>query len=421
MTGISTRSAASEPPLKREPDPTRRLTGQSAWLAHRNELDAGAGNGGVGRWARIGRPRLFTSYTAENAIFNTRYKRVWVLILVLAASVAPFLITRNLTYLLATVFVFAISGIGLNLLTGYAGQISLGHAFFMGLGAYTAAVFGGTPGRIVWGLELDLAIVLPLAAIIPGIVGLLVAPIAMRVRGLYLAILTIGLLMLGEQLFKQWTNVTGGGGVGRGVAEPTLFGMDLASSYRIGPLIMTEQVAMYLVALVVLVLVAFGAKNLARSRTGRAFAAVRDRDIAAEVMGVSLLRTKTLAFALSSALAGLGGALFSMLIGRISPEQWNLFLSIDIIAVVVIGGAATISGAFIGAAFVVLVPKLLEAIAPMLPFLGGAGSGGLLNVYQLQTILFGALIVLFMTLEPRGLFGVWIRIRNYFKAWPFKY
>src|SRR5690606_10408571 len=140
----------------------------------------------------------------------------------------------------------------------------------------------------------------------------------------------------------------------------------LSAGYRIGPLVMTEQVAMYLLSLVVFVLVALGVKNLARSRTGRAFAAVRDRDIAAEVMGVSLLRTKTLAFALSSALAGLGGALFSMLVGRISPEQWNLFLSIDIIAVVVIGGAATISGAIIGAAFVVLVPKLLEAIAPML-------------------------------------------------------
>lgn len=412
-----TDTVAKNTPAIHDADPTRRLTGQSAALAPRG----GNGRGRVGRWARAGRPRLYTSYAADQAIFNTRYKRVWIFILLITATLVPFLITRNLTYLLATVFVYAISGIGLNLLTGYAGQISLGHAFFMGLGAYTAAVFGCSPGRVVWGFELDLAIVLPLATLIPGIVGLLVAPIAMRVRGLYLAILTIGLLMLGEQLFKQWPQVSGGQGVGRGVAEPTLFGMDLGASYRVGPFIMTEQVAMYLLALVLLVLVALGAKNLARSRTGRAFAAVRDRDIAAEVMGVPLLRTKTLAFALSSALAGLGGALLSMLIGRISPEQWNLFLSIDLIAIVVIGGAATISGAMIGAAFVVLVPKLLEAIAPMLPFISGPGSTGLVNVHQLQTILFGLLIVLFMALEPRGLFGVWIRIRNYFKAWPFKY
>lgn len=400
-------------------DPTRRLTGQSAAFAPRARGRAEVAR--VGRWARAGRPLLRTSYAADQAIFNTRYKRVWILILLITATLIPFLITRNTTYLLATVFVYAISGIGLNLLTGYAGQISLGHAFFMGLGAYTAAVFGGSPGKLVWGLELDLAIVLPLAAIIPGIVGLMVAPIAMRVRGLYLAILTIGLLIMGEQLFKQWSQVSGGQGVGRGVAKFTLFGMDMDASYRVGPFIMTEQVAMYLLTFVLLVLVAFGAKNLARSRTGRAFAAVRDRDIAAEVMGVSLLRTKTLAFALSSALAGLGGALLSMLIGRIAPEQWNLFLSIDLIAIVVIGGAATISGSIIGAMFVVLVPKLLEAIAPTLPFLSGPGSTGLLNVHQLQTILFGVLIVLFMALEPRGLFGVWIRIRNYFKAWPFKY
>lgn len=398
-------------------DPTRRLTGQSAAFAPRDHGRSVR----VGSWARRGRPLLYTSYQANQAIFNTRYKKAWFGLLLAAALAAPFLMTQSNTYLMSTVFVFAIGGIGLNLLTGYAGQISLGHAFFMGLGAYTAAVLGGRPGNVVWGLELDLAIVLPLAAIIPGLVGLLVAPIAMRVRGLYLAILTIGLLMLGEQLFKQWAQVSGGVGVGRGVAQFTLFGMDLSASYRIGPLIMTQQVAMYLLCLVLLVLVAVGAKNLARSRTGRAFAAVRDRDIAAEVMGVPLLRTKTLAFALSSALAGLSGALLSMLIGRISPEQWNLFLSIDLIAIVVIGGAATIAGSIIGAAFVVLVPKLLEALAPMLPFISGPGSAGLLNVFQLQTILFGVLIVLFMALEPRGLFGVWIRIRNYFKAWPFTY
>lgn len=418
MTNTVTNDATS---ANQDPDPTLRLTGQSVALAPRGGSDRRKHVKRVGLWARSGRPLLRTSYAADQAIFNTRYKRVWVLIMLVTATLIPFLVTRNLTYLLATVFVFAISGIGLNLLTGYAGQISLGHAFFMGLGAYTAAVFGGTPGKIVWGLELDLAIVLVLAIIIPGIIGLLVAPIAMRVRGLYLAILTIGLLMIGEQIFKQWTQVSGGQGVGRGVAEPTLFGMDLTASYRVGPFIMTEQVAMYLLSFVLLVLVALGAKNLARSRTGRAFAAVRDRDIAAEVMGVSLLRTKTLAFALSSGLAGLGGALLSMLIGRIAPEQWNLFLSIDLIAIVVIGGAGTISGSIIGAAFVVLIPKLLEAVAPMLPFIAGPGSTGLLNVHQLQTVLFGVLIVLFMALEPRGLFGVWIRIRNYFKAWPFKY
>ncbi len=137
-------------------------------------------------------------------------------------------------------------------------------------------------------------------------------------------------------------------------------------------------------------------------------------------MGVNLLRTKTLAFALSSAYAGVAGALLSMLIGRVAPEQWNLFLSIDFLAVVVIGGIATISGTIIGACFVVLMPRLLEELTHVLPWITVSG-GGFLNVFQLQTIIFGVLIILFITLEPRGLYGLWVRIRNYFTAWPFSY
>jgi branched-chain amino acid transport system permease protein len=163
------------------------------------------------------------------------------------------------------------------------------------------------------------------------------------------------------------------------------------------------------------------ARNIARSRTGRAFAAVRDRDIAAEIMGVNLLRTKTLAFVLSSGYAGLAGALMSLLVGRIVPEQWNIFLSIQLLAVVVIGGVATITGSIIGAAFVVLLPRVLEYFAPYLPFIGGATGGGIITIFQLETILFGALIILFLTLEPRGLFGLYYRVRTYFKAWPFSY
>jgi branched-chain amino acid transport system permease protein len=314
--------------------------------------------------------------------------------------------------------VYAIGGIGLNLLTGYAGQVSLGHAFFLGLGAYTAAVLGGAPGTTTWGLGLDLALVLPAAAIIPGLIGAVVAPLATRVRGLYLAVLTLGLLILGEHLFKIMTPITGGQGVGRGVAQRTLFGVDLSATYAIGPLLVPPAVSLYLLSLTLLVALGVAARNLMRGRYGRAFAAVRDRDIAAEIMGVNLLRTKTLAFTLSSAYAGIAGALFSILIGRIAPEQWNLFLSIDFLAVIVIGGIASISGTIIGACFVVLVPRLLEELTAILPWITVSG-GGFLNVFQLQTIVFGVLIILFITLEPRGLYGLWIRVRNYFKAWPF--
>lgn len=369
---------------------------------------------------RWGRPRLHTNHGADQALVNTSVKRVWVGLLLIGAIAAPFAAAADLTYLLTLAVIYGIGGIGMNLLTGYAGQVSLGHAFFLGLGAYTAAVLGGAPGTSTWGLGLDLAIVLPLAAIVPAIVGALVAPLATRVRGLYLSVLTLGLLILGEHLFKIMVPVTGGQGVGRGVAQRALFGVDLTATYTVGPVILRPETSFYLLALGVLVVTGVAARNLARGRVGRSFAAIRDRDIAAEVMGVNLRRTKTLAFTLSSAYAGLAGALFSILVGRIAPKQWNLFLSIDFLAVVVIGGIATTSGTLIGACFVVLLPRLLEEVSVFIPGLSGS-SGGILNIFQLQTIAFGVLIILFITLEPRGLYGLWIRISNYFRTWPFSY
>ena len=392
----------------------RRLTGDSALLDFR-------GPGGVvSRGVRRGRPHLHTSYASDQALLNTPAKRFWTAVLVTIALAAPFLIAADLIYLLTLAVIYAIGGIGLNLLTGYAGQVSLGHAFFLGVGAYTAAVLGGEPGANTWGLGLDLAITLPASAVVAGLLGLIVAPLATRVRGLYLAVLTLGLLILGEHLFKILVPVTGGQGVGRGVAERTLFGADLSATYAVGPLIIRPEISFYLLCLALLIILGVAARNLVRGRYGRAFAAVRDRDIAAEIMGVNLLRTKTLAFTLSSAYAGVAGALFSMLIGRIAPEQWNLFLSIDFLAVVVIGGIATISGTLIGACFVVLIPRVLEALTAIVPWIS-VSSGGLVNVFQLQTIVFGVLIILFITLEPRGLYGLWIRIRNYFTSWPFSY
>lgn len=399
-----------EKPLER----SERLTGRGSHL----NFEGSAGK--VARKVSFGRGSLYTSYKKDQAFLNSTPKKVWTGIFVVLLLAAPFMIAADLTYMLTLALIYAIAGFGLNLLSGYAGQISLGHAFFVGLGAYTAAVFGGKSGTKTWGLELDLAIVLPLAALIPGLIGLIVAPLATRVRGLYLAVLTLGLLILGEHLFKIMVPVSGGEGMGRGVALRKFFGVDLTATYALGPLHIKPEASFYLLTLALFVLLGVLARNIARSRVGRYFAAIRDRDLAAEVMGVSLMRTKTFAFAISSAYAGIAGALLSMLVGSISPEQWNLFLSVDFLAVVVIGGIATISGTILGAAFVVLLPRLLEILTQYIPFISVSG-GGLLNVFQLQTIVFGILIVVFITLEPRGLYGLWVRIRNYFKAWPFSY
>lgn len=366
------------------------------------------------------RPLLYTSYAADQAIWNTPAKRYWTLALVAVVLALPFFISRDLTSLITTVFIFAIAGIGLNLVTGYAGQVSLGHAFFMGLGAYTAAVFGGNPDADVVGFGLDMAIWLPLAGIVPALVGLAVAPLAARVRGLYLAILTLGLVFIGEHIFKEVRSITGGP-VGRAPAQPVLFGADLTERRAIFGQIMPREAIIYFVCFVIFLVMAIAARNLTRSKLGRAFAAVRDRDIAAAVMGVSLFRTKTLAFTISSFYAGIAGALLVVVIGRVTPANWNLFLSIEFLAVILIGGIATISGSIMGAAFVVLMPRLVSDLAPHVPFISTTPGAGLLSVFQLQTILFGALIVLFLILEPRGLYGLWIRIRNYWKAWPFSY
>lgn len=413
---MTTQQAAGDRKIDTRPDATglSRLTGQSRALA-----PAGA-HGDLPRSARRGRPRLYGRYTSTQALLNTPAKRWWTLAIVASAFIVPFLAEASMVHLLAMAVVYAIAGIGLNLITGYAGQISLGHPFFMALGAYTAAVVAGETGGATYGLGLDLAIALPLAALVPALVGLLVAPLAMRVRGLYLAILTLGLLMVGAQLFKQWSSLTGGSGVGRDVAQPVLFGADLNLTYRMGPLLITPTISLYLICLVLLIVLGVAGRNLARSRTGRAFAAVRDRDMAAEIMGVPLLRTKTIAFMLSSAYAGVAGALLSILVGRITPAQWDIFMAIEILAIVVIGGVATISGSIIGAAFVVLLPKLLQIVAPLIPGIGPSGQG-VISVFQLQTLLFGVLIVVFLILEPRGLYGLWHRIRTYFTTWPMSY
>ncbi|MGA7687799.1 MAG: branched-chain amino acid ABC transporter permease [Jiangellales bacterium] len=384
-------------------------------------LSRRGGDAAESRRTLRGRPLLYTRYSDEISLFTTATRRNWTFAGLVVLVLLPFGLERDLVSLLATVCVFAIGGIGLNLLTGYAGQVSLGHAFFLGVGAYTAAVLGGEASGDVIGLGLDMAIWLPLAGIVPALIGLAVAPLAARVRGLYLAILTLGLVFIGEHIFKEADAITGGAGVGRDPAQLVLFGFDLFTNRELLGVEIDRFVMLYLTCLVIAVVMAIAARNLARSRFGRAFSAVRDRDVAAEVMGVSLLRTKTLAFAVSSFYAGIAGALLSIIIGRITPENWNLFLSIDFLAVVFIGGLATISGSIMGAVFVVMLPRVVETFAEYIPFVGGLGEDALINVFQLETMLFGVLIVVFLILEPRGLYGLWVRIRNYFKAWPFSY
>ena len=372
---------------------------------------------GRGRRPR-GRPPKYTADAQDMSLLNTGAKRTSIGILLVLAALAPFLFQDDLLRLLAIGCVYAIGAIGLNLVTGYAGQVSLGHAFFIGVGAYTASVVAGDPtDEDVYGFGITFLPVWLLAAgLVAALLGLIVSPLASRLRGLYLAIVTLGLVFIGEHIYREWDSLTGGVGVGRQGPEPVLFGVDISRTTQS----FSGDQQMFWLMLVLLVIFAVVGRNIARSAMGRSFQAVRDRDIAAEITGVDVRRVKRRAFVVSSFYAGCAGALLYSILGYIDPASFGLLLSVQFIAMVLIGGAATISGSIMGAFFIALLPRLTQELPSYLPFLSSSATQTP-NVFQVEQLLYGLLIILFLIFEPRGLFGVWVRIRNYWKTWPFSY
>lgn len=368
-----------------------------------------------------GRPGLFTAYQRDAAIFPTTTQRVWFALFCVALLALSVTLSDDLALLGASAAGAAVGAIGLNLVTGWAGQISLGHAFFLGVGAYTAAALGGQAGGPLIGLGLEMWVWLPASGLVAALAGVIVAPIATRLRGLYLAFVTLGLVFIGEHLFREFDSLTGGIGVGRRAAKPILFGYDLSREGRFLGITLSAEQQYFLFALVMLLVMGLLAKNLVRSRVGRAFSAMRDRDMAAEIMGISLARHKLVAFTVSSFYAGIAGALLWTFDGFIEPRSFSLTLSVVYIAMILIGGAASIVGSILGAVFITFLPRLVDLLAKFVPFIEESPSGGFLTVIQVEQILFGLLIVVFLIVEPMGLYGIWIRIRNYWKAWPFSY
>ncbi len=375
-----------------------------------------------------GRPQLFTRYADEMAIFNTTSKRVAFGVLMVVALIIPFSLGRSDALLATTALTYAIGALGLNLISGYAGQVSLGHAFFAGIGAYTAVFISSPAQDGLIGLGITNPLVwMPVAGLVAALVGYLVAPLATRLRGLYLGIVTLGLVFLGEHIWRDWLSLTGGD-LGRKGVQANLFGLDfnVIRGEIFGVTLGREQ-RQYFLALFVLVVLGFMAKNLARSRTGRSFSAIRDQDVAAEVMGVNLNKTKRTAFAISSFYAGVAGAMLALIASNVVPVTFNLLLSILFIAMILVGGPATISGSILGALVVGLLPRLIEPISALLTsfiglFSSGDGSAALpLNSSQLQQVFYGGMLIIFLIAEPRGLYGLWLRVRNYWKAFPFSF
>jgi branched-chain amino acid transport system permease protein len=365
----------------------------------------------------IGRPLLHTGYGKDMALLNTFSKKLVFALIVLLGLAMPFIAQDPTLHLLAMGCVASIGAIGLALVTGYAGQVSLGHAFFLGIGAFTSAYVSGDPDGRSYGLGItNMLVWLPAAGLVAMLAGIIVAPLATRLRGLYLAIVTLGLVFIGQHVFSEWSAMTGPPGQGRRAATLDLFGYRVSETDSIG----TDKQKIFWLMFLLLLIFALAARNLARSGVGRAFTAIRDRDVAAGVIGVNLPRYKTIAFAVSSFYAGCAGALLYAVLGTVEASTFSLVLSVEYIAMVLIGGAGTISGAIAGAFFITLLPRFTRDVQPFIPFLKDSVTE-MPNIYQVQTILYGLLIIGFLIFEPRGLFGVWARIRAYWKNWPFSY
>lgn len=353
-------------------------------------------------------------YADDLKLFRSRQLRFGMLALGALVLLFPVLVKDDF-WLSVLIYsgIYALGAIGLNLLSGYTGQVSLGHAFFMACGAYTAVLLGTEH-------ELPLVVWLLGAAVVGGIVGGIVGPFALRLRGNYLAVISLGLVFLGQHIFDNWESVTGGPG-GTGVTAPLNVGPLDFAGLELGGQAYTRNQSFFWLTWGLVAVALLLCKNIVRSRPGRAMQAIRDRDMAAQVIGVSLGRYKVGAFVVSSALAAMAGALFGAYQQFIAPESFNLVFSIQFVFMIIVGGIGTLFGSVIGAVFAGAIPQVVSKYGADIPFIAQQAGGGGLTVFQVNQIVFGVLIILFLVLEPRGLAAVWLRIKAYFRAWPFSY
>lgn len=298
------------------------------------------------------------------------------------------------TYLvgeLSYVLILCVAAMGLMVLTGFTGQVSLGHASFVAIGAYAHA----------WllGQGVPFVVAMPLAGLISAGAGLVVGIPAIRVHGLYLAMVTLAFAIVVEQVIGHWRGVTGGY-MGLAVATPRLFGWSVASPR-----------AFYYVCLGVAVLVLFALANLMRSGIGRAFAGVRDSEAAAYALGIEVNRVKVGAFGLSAGVTGLAGALMAHHIGYLTPDAFTLLLSLDLVLMVVIGGLGSLRGAILGAVLISLLPNAVSALKSLIP-------AGMARQSGLEIFVAGLVLAVFVLFEPTGLNGRWLKLRALLESFP---
>jgi len=339
------------------------------------------------------------SYASDEAVFRTPTVRFWIGVLLAALLIFPFMVGEYLLYIANMVGIAIVGAVGLNILTGFAGQISLGHAGFIGIGAYTSAILASRYG-------LPFLVCLPLAGLSAALFGLIVGGPSMRMKGLYLCISTLAAQVIFEFGFVHWESLTGGIR-GINLPRPEIFGIILDNEFKF-----------YFVTLTVVIICVSASRNLFRTRVGRAFIAIRDRDISAELMGINLFRYKMYAFGVSSFIAGIAGALWANFLISVTPEHFPLTESIRYLAMIIVGGLGSILGAIFGAIFMTLVPEILKNILSMLV---EAFPMAMSYLFPMQQVVFGLLIVVFLMFEPHGLAEMWRRVKDYFKLWPFEH
>ena len=316
----------------------------------------------------------------------------WYSALMLLLVAAPWLFAEYWLAQLTFVLIYSVAGLGLMLLAGFTGLFSLGHAAFLGVGAYTHAVLtnAGVPFPVA----------LACAAGLSATVGLVVGLPALRVKGIYLGMATLSFGFIVEEVLARWESVTGGNS-GIHIKKPDLFGWVLETGDQF-----------YWLCLVITVVATLGILNLLRSPTGRAFVAIRDSEISAQSMGIHLAYYKTLSFALSAALAGIAGALYAHKLQFISPDQFSLIQSIELLLLIVIGGVGSVHGVFLGAIFLISMPQVIAMAKDYLPDAVGHAPG-------LQGLVYGVVVIAFVLFEPMGLYGRWLKIRTYLQMFPF--
>jgi branched-chain amino acid transport system permease protein len=340
-----------------------------------------------------------TSYQADMAIFNTRFARVCLIVFLLLLMLFPLSASTYWLDVLNRIGIAIIGAIGLNILTGYTGQISMGNAAFLAVGAYST-------GWLATNYNAPFVLAIPLSGLITAAVGMIFGVPSLRLKGLYLAMATLAAHFIIEFIIARWTSVTGGVN-GMSVPSPSL-----------GPLAIDSDRGLFYLIYVLVIALALFATNLFRTKVGKAFIAIRDHDISAEVMGVNPFKYKLLSFGVSSFFVGVAGSLLAYQAKIISPENFPITVAIDYLAMVIIGGLGSVLGAILGAIFITLLPELLRlatsALSGQFPALTALFA-------SIKMGMFGLIIILFLIFEPDGMAARWRKIKTYWRLYPFSY